>query len=93
MKPILRDSSKNTRVKITVLLFGIATDLIVSSSLTVELPVNCSVTSFKELLVTQHPKLKQMSSYAIAINESYATDETIITENDVIAIIPPVSGG
>ena len=93
MKPILRDSSKNTRVKITVLLFGIATDLIGSSSLTVELPVNCSVTSFKELLVIQHPELKQMSAYAVAINESYATDETIITENDVIAIIPPVSGG
>ena len=34
-----------------------------------------------------------MSAYAVAINESYVTDETIIQENDVIAIIPPVSGG
>ena len=80
-------------MKINVLLFGIATDLIGSTSLEVVLPINCNVTSFKELLIRQHPKLKNMSSYAIAINESYATDGTIIKENDVIAIIPPVSGG
>ncbi|QXP72989.1 molybdopterin converting factor subunit 1 [Tenacibaculum sp. AHE15PA] len=80
-------------MKINVLLFGIATDLIGSSSLTIELPISCNVTSFKELLTKKYPELKQMSSYAIAINESYATDETIIKENDIIAIIPPVSGG
>lgn len=80
-------------MKIHVLLFGIATDLIGSASLKIALPINCNITSFKNLLVAQHPKLKQMSSYAVAINESYATDETIIKENDVVAIIPPVSGG
>jgi len=80
-------------VKITVLLFGIATDLIGRSSLEIDLPINCTVTSFKELLKKQHPKLDKMSAYAIAINESYVIDETIIQENDVIAIIPPVSGG
>ena len=80
-------------MKITVLLFGIATELVGNSSLTVELLVNTKIASFKNLLIEQHPTLKQMSSYAIAINESYASDETIIKENDVIAIIPPVSGG
>lgn len=80
-------------MKITVLLFGIATDLIGSSSLEVALPINSSVNSFKDLLKEQHPKLEKMSAYAVAINESYVTDETIIQENDVIAIIPPVSGG
>lgn len=80
-------------MNINVLLFGIATDLIGSSSLEITLPINCTVTSFKELLKEQHPKLEKLSAYAIAINESYATDETVIQNNDVIAIIPPVSGG
>lgn len=80
-------------MKTTVLLFGIATDLIGNSSLDVLLPINCTVASFKELLTKQHPKLEKMSAYAIAINESYATDETVIQNNDIIAIIPPVSGG
>jgi molybdopterin converting factor subunit 1 len=84
---------KNTRVKITILLFGIATDLIGSSSLVVALPINSNVSSLKNFLKEQHPKLEKMSAYAVAINECYVTDETIIQENDVIAIIPPVSGG
>ncbi len=79
-------------MNINVLLFGIATDLAGSSSVKIELPVNSTITSFKEI-ISRHPQLKQMSTYAVAINESYATDETIIKENDVIAIIPPVSGG
>jgi molybdopterin converting factor small subunit len=37
--------------------------------------------------------LSEINSYAIAINESYAVNETILKENDLIAIIPPVSGG
>ena len=80
-------------MKIKVLLFGIATDLIGSASLEIVLPINCNITSFKNILIAQYPKLKQMSSYAFAINESYATNETVIKENDIIAIIPPVSGG
>lgn len=78
---------------LTVLLFGIATDLTGSTSLEITLPINCSVNNFKELLTAQNPSLQQMSTYAVAINENYATANTIIKENDVIAIIPPVSGG
>ncbi|WP_271405691.1 MoaD/ThiS family protein [Tenacibaculum soleae] len=80
-------------MKITVLLFGIATDLVEKFSITIEVSENTNITSFKNILIAQHPKLKQMSSYAVAINESYATNETVIKENDLIAIIPPVSGG
>ena len=80
-------------MKTTVLLFGIATELVGNSSINVELPTNTTVNYFKKLLIEQHPTLKKMSAYAIAINEIYASDETMINESDVIAIIPPVSGG
>ncbi|CAM1343048.1 MoaD/ThiS family protein [Tenacibaculum aestuarii] len=80
-------------MKTTLLLFGIATDLADSSSLTLELPNKSSVASFKEFLFNEFPEFRKMSSYAVAINESYASDDTLIRENDVIAIIPPVSGG
>ena len=80
-------------MKTTLLLFGIAAELAGNSSLTIELPNKNNVASFKEFLSTEFPEFQKMSSYAVAINESYATDETLIQENDVIAIIPPVSGG
>ncbi len=80
-------------MKITLLLFGMATDLVDSSSLEIELPHNSTVASFKEFLSNEFPELQKMSSYALAINERYATDDMRIQKNDVVAIIPPVSGG
>ena len=41
----------------------------------------------------KYPQLENINSYAIAVNESYATDEIVLKENDVVAVIPPVSGG
>lgn len=80
-------------MKINVLLFGITTDLLEKNSLEIELKTNCSVADFKLEFQNQNPQLSEMTSYAIAVNESYASDEQIINENDVIAVIPPVSGG
>ncbi len=80
-------------MKITLLLFGIAKDIMDSSTLIVELPSNITIASFKEFLKNEYPAFQKMSSYAVALNESYATDDTTIHENDVLAIIPPVSGG
>ena len=80
-------------MKIQVLLFGIAAELVGESSINLDVPKHTSVKDFKAFFVENSPKLKTVSSYAIAVNESYAQDNSIIKENDVIAIIPPVSGG
>ncbi|MCR2821308.1 molybdopterin converting factor subunit 1 [Lederbergia panacisoli] len=37
--------------------------------------------------------LGSLAGIMIAINEEFATDETVINAEDVIALIPPVSGG
>lgn len=80
-------------MNLKVLLFGISTDLVGTSSLDFEVQKNTSVLSFKESLQNQYPQLSQINSYAIAVNESYANDDMELQENDVVAIIPPVSGG
>ena len=80
-------------IKINVLLFGISTDLVGANSLEFELPDNASVATFKDIFQKKYSNLTQLNSYAIAVNESYADDATILKGNDVIAIIPPVSGG
>lgn len=51
--------------------------------------------SVKELRnsLENETRLSSLQNVMIAINENYATDEDIIEENDVIALIPPVSGG
>ena len=80
-------------MKIQLLLFGIVTDLLQTSSLEFDLSENCSVAAFKNDIKATYPQLENINSYAISVNEIYATDKTILNENDVVAIIPPVSGG
>jgi len=80
-------------MKINVLLFGISTDLIGANSLELDLLENATVGDFKNTLQKEYDQLTQLNSYAIAVNESYADDATILKANDVVAVIPPVSGG
>lgn len=47
----------------------------------------------KSILKDKYPKLEDIQSFAIAVNESYADDSLTLKEGDTIAIIPPVSGG
>ncbi|TVZ56535.1 molybdopterin synthase catalytic subunit/molybdopterin synthase sulfur carrier subunit [Lutibacter sp. Hel_I_33_5] len=78
---------------IKLLLFGISSDLLETSSLDFEVANKHSVQNLKNDLLEKYPQLENIDSYAIAVNETYATDDVIIQENDIVAIIPPVSGG
>lgn len=80
-------------MNLKVLLFGISKDLLGTTSLVFSISPNTTVLEFKTQLQKEYPQLSEINSYAIAINESYATNETVLKENDLIAIIPPVSGG
>lgn len=80
-------------MKIQVLLFGIVTDLLETSQLEIDIDEHSTILEFKLFLKQNYPKLKNLSSYAFAVNENYATDDLILNKGDVVAIIPPVSGG
>lgn len=80
-------------MKITTLFFGISSDLVGNSQLEISIENQTTVADFKNILKEKYGKLEKLNSYAIAVNEEYATDEFIIKENDIVAVIPPVSGG
>ena len=80
-------------MEIKTLFFGITTDLVGASQLEISIDENISVKEFKKILIDKFTSLKNINSYAIAINEEYANDDEIINDRDVVAIIPPVSGG
>jgi molybdopterin converting factor small subunit len=80
-------------MKIQLLLFGIASDLVNASSLALEITDENSIFGLKKQLLATYAQLENINSYTFAVNEVYASDETIIKENDVVALIPPVSGG
>ena len=80
-------------MKVQILFFGITSDLLGTSNLEIEVVEASTVANLKSLLKEKYPQLKNIASYAIAVNESYAVDDLVLEEKDVVAIIPPVSGG
>jgi molybdopterin converting factor small subunit len=80
-------------MNIKTLFFGITADLIGESELDVVVSRSISIGAFKAVLKEKYPQLKNIDFYAIAVNEAYAEDALLLKSNDVVAIIPPVSGG
>jgi molybdopterin synthase sulfur carrier subunit len=80
-------------MKIKVLAFGIAKDIFGGSSVSLELANDSTVYNLQYLLEQQYPKLQQLKSYMLAVNNEYALPGDTIHERDEIALIPPVSGG
>ncbi len=78
---------------VNVLAFGIAKDIFGGSSVAVELTESATVATLKTTLEAQFPRLKQLSSFMIAVNNEYADAENVLQPRDEVAIIPPVSGG
>ena len=80
-------------MKIKTLFFGITTDLVGASTVEIEIEENTSVETFKAVLQNKFINLEKINSYAIAVNEMYADDTYLLKFGDVVAVIPPVSGG
>jgi molybdopterin converting factor subunit 1 len=80
-------------INVNILAFGIAKDIFGASTLMVNLDESATTADLKAKLEASYPRLKQLASYMVAINNEYADDADAITGRDEIAIIPPVSGG
>jgi molybdopterin converting factor subunit 1 len=79
-------------MKVNVLAFGIAKEMVGGSHVTVECN-GSTVDDLKQQLQQQFPALLYLSSYMIAVNNNYVTTNISLSPNDEVAILPPVSGG
>jgi molybdopterin converting factor subunit 1 len=77
---------------ISVKLFGIAKDIVGSSTLKIEQDLG-TVDELLNYLKFEYPAFKDLTSLLVAINNEYANTDAIIENDDEVAIIPPVSGG
>ncbi|MBS1689211.1 MAG: MoaD/ThiS family protein [Bacteroidetes bacterium] len=76
-----------------ILAFGIAKDIFGGRAIEIALDERATIENLRSALEDKYSKLKQLSSYMIAVNDEYADAANIISTHDEIAIIPPVSGG
>ncbi len=53
-----------------------------------------TVGEIKAVILSKFPQLESdMADSLVAINETYSTDQRKAADGDIIALIPPVSGG
>ena len=80
-------------MKIEILAFGIAKDILHTNTLEMEVAEKITVGELKTKLCETFPDFVKLRSLAIAVHESYQQDDFVLSEQDEIVIIPPVSGG
>lgn len=80
-------------MNINILAFGIVKDIFQKPAIDIDLKGAPTVANLKAELEKNYPRLSELSSYMVAVNNEYATADLIIETRDEIAIIPPVSGG
>jgi len=76
-----------------ILAFGIAKEIVGGSELELDSAGIETVGGLRRQLNSMYPRLLQLSSYFIAINDEYAEENNLLQSRDEVAIIPPVSGG
>jgi sulfur-carrier protein len=72
--------------------FGVARDILGGKEVMIALPGD-TVADLRKYLSGNYPKLDDLRSLFIAVNQKYADDHAKLNETDEIALIPPVSGG
>ena len=73
-----------------LLFFGSLTDIAGKSG--IELAPVSNTEELKEELFGRFPQLKKQS-FVIAVNKKVVIENTSLAENDVVALMPPFSGG
>ncbi|RUM49044.1 MAG: molybdopterin converting factor subunit 1 [Hydrogenothermus sp.] len=81
-------------MKIKVLYFSSVKDKIKKSNEQFEIDENTTIEKLLKILKDKYPEIKDiLENTMIAVNEEYKDKKYILKNNDVVAIIPPVSGG
>ncbi|MDR8394141.1 MoaD/ThiS family protein [Aliifodinibius sp. S!AR15-10] len=80
-------------MKINLKLFGITKEIIGKTEIEFQISSPIDVSSLREKLKQEFPKLEDLKSLAIAVNGEYVQQDLPLTEDDEIVLIPPVSGG
>ncbi len=74
--------------------FGIVRDYAEKKEEQIELDEKSRLKNLHDILKNGLPQLDELKSYRLAVNERFAENDSVeLKEGDVIAVIPPVSGG
>ena len=79
-------------MKVKVRFFAASRDITGTGEMEIELPEGTTVAHLLEIVYAQYPKLPGITPM-VAVNAEYADRNRRLRSGDLVAIIPPVSGG
>lgn len=80
-------------MKINLLAFGIAKDIVGSQKSAMEVQSGMTSNQLMTLLSETYPQMAETNAMRLAVNEEYVQEVVILQDGDEVALIPPVSGG
>ncbi len=81
-------------MRVTVLWFANTAELAGGKEQSVEIADDATVGDLRTQLGDGNKRLAEaIAASRIAVNEDFADDETVLSDGDTVAMIPPVSGG
>jgi len=84
----------NRCMKVSVLLFSAAREVVGKEAVALELPDAATVATARSALLQCYPALNARAKNLLwAVNNEYAGDARVLHATDVVACFPPVSGG
>lgn len=75
-----------------ILYFAEIKEVLGKSSEDIDLSYDITVDEFVTDLFERYPNINN-KKFQIAVNEEFVKGDDIVTSNDTVALIPPVSGG
>jgi molybdopterin synthase catalytic subunit len=89
------ERTKRERLRVSVLFFGAAREVVGCSEVELELKAPIDTRSAFNEVLARFPALKERfgRSLLFAVNQEYATPEASVRDGDELAVFPPVSGG
>jgi molybdopterin synthase catalytic subunit len=79
-------------MKVRVISFGVLKDWLGATEATVELPEGATVAELLARLSERRPA-SFLRGIAVSVNAEYATRDPVLSEDDEVGLLPPVSGG
>jgi molybdopterin converting factor subunit 1 len=77
-----------------VLLFARARDLAGADAVEIDLPPGATGAGVRRALAARYPRLGPLvQRCALAVDDEFAEDDTVVPPTAVVALLPPVSGG
>jgi len=80
-------------VRIKVTYYGQFRDITGLREEEVETKIGVTVAELRDQVKEKYPRIAEKREILVAINNSFASLETVIRQDDKVAFFPPVSGG